>query len=492
MIVIDQNRVVRYMNPAACNLVGATRAACEDATLCRSLLQCGPPDEPNGFCGDCWVLKALRRGMATPRFETAMGPTNSRVWVEGSCAPVPGHWPSAVLLVRPRFHPAGQTTPDVREQLEQLSAPGQAVLSSLVRAARELLVADYSALGRVDLNASEVAWLVQDGSRSGETARLRCRVGQGIRGRVVDTGQTVRIARFPEEAPDPPDQHPTMRCEGLKAALAVPVRIRDEPVGVLMVASHHPTEYRPEQEQVLRILAGLAGEVLTYGDWIVSAQGASIRVERQWLAAELHDGLAQLLAALTQKLKLARWLLGRSTDTASLAADLQEVLELSEQAHGELRLALNDLRAPATDGDFLPNLKSYLDRFARPSSLAVDLVEVPERRPHIPASIALQVLRVIQEALTNARKHSGGTRVAVRWIFSGEAHTFTVTDNGRGFASEQVGHGYGLTIMAERAHRVGGTLTVTSGPQSGCTVVLTVPHQVGGGRAGEADPGIAR
>lgn len=477
MVIIDGGRHVRYMNRTARALVGDPPGPRRPAATCSALLRCGPPEAPGAACGNCWGAAALRQGVATSHFETAVGPDGARVWVEGSCTPVPGTRPHAVLLLRPRFHlPAG--VPAAREEhLDPLTEPGRRVLRSLVQAARELLSADYAALGRVDVDASEVAWLVQDGNRSSRTAGTRVRLGQGIRGRVVSLGRPLRIARFPEDAPDPPEKHPTMRSERLKAALAVPVTVRSEPAGVLMVASRRPVEYGPEHERVLRVLAGLAGEVLSDAEWALSAQAASVRAEREWLAAELHDGLAQLLATLTQKLKLVRWLLGGAPDPAALAAQFEEVLDLSEKAHRELRLALGDLLAPAAGGDLLPALQEYLGRFARQTGLDVRLVEAPAHRPHVPAPVALQILRVVQEAVTNARKHSGGSRVEVRWTFTGTLHTFTVTDDGRGFVPEHAGGGFGLAIMAERARRVGGALTVTSAPGSGCTVVLTVPHR---------------
>jgi len=489
VVIIDEHRLIRYLNPAACGLVGAVPVQGRRSQPCRTILRCGPTQHPNSDCGRCRVSTTLRGRVGMPFFDTSVGPAGARVPVHASCSPVPGDHPAAVMLLRPSIG-LPVAPPDVAEQPDMMPAPGQAVLQSLVHAARELLGADYAALGRVDVNASEVAWVVQDGSCSADTARVRVPLGQGIRGRVVSSGQSLFIGRFPEEAPDPPELHPTMRTEGLKAALAVPVYIYGESAGVLMVAKREPDAYQPHHEHSLRVLARLAGEAMANGDWFLDVQAAAVRAEREWLAAELHDGLAQVLGAMVQKLKLVRWAIRRSDGVTQSAPGLEEVLSLSEQAHQELRLALTELRMPAAEQDFLGAVEATLADFRRRFGLRASLAEVPNLRPPFSPTVSLQVLRVIQEALTNARKHSGGTRVSVRWSFAANWHTFTITDDGHGFTPEQAGNGFGLNIMAERASRIGGSLTVVSRPQGGCSVVLTVPHRTTeGGRKGEASSG---
>ncbi len=486
VVIIDEHRLVRYMNLAASGLVGAVQVEGRRSQPCRTIMRCGPVQQPNSECGHCRVSTTLRGRVAMPFFDTAVGPPGARVPVHASCSPVPGEHPAAVLLLRPAIG-LPVAPPDAPEQPDLLPAPGQAVLQSLVHAARELLGADYAALGRVDVDASEVAWVVQEGNCSADTARARVPLGQGIRGRVVSSGQSVFISSFPQGAPDPPELHPTMQTEQLKAALAVPVYIHGESAGVLMVARREQGGYLPHHEHSLRVMARLAGEAMANGDWFLDVQAAAVRAEREWLAAELHDGLAQVLGAMVQKLKLVRWAIRRSDSVGQSAPGLEEVLSLSEQAHQELRLALTELRMPATQQDFLGALESTLADFRRRFGLRASLAEVPDLRPPFSAPVALQVLRVIQEALTNARKHSGGTGVSVRWSFAANRHTFTITDDGHGFTPEQAGQGFGLNIMAERASRIGGSLTVVSRPRGGCSVMLTVPHRTPeGSRKGEA------
>ena len=490
LIIIDGQRVIRYINSAAGNLLGGAHDPVSQLTKCSAVLRCGDQDTVSLYCGECWGARALKEGVATPYFEAAIGPGDARVWVEGTCAPVPGFDGYAVFTLQP--HPRVTRARAAADAAAgSPTEQGLSVAQSLVRTARELMGADYAALGRVDTDAAEVVWLAQEGNLSPTTARSRVPLGYGVRGQVVATGRSLLVTRFPEEAPDLPEQHPTMQAEGLQAALAVPVHVGSEPSGVLMVGSRQTMVYGAESERVLSSLAGLAGALLNDADGTRSARAASIQAEREWLAAELHDGLAQSLAALTQKLKLVRWLMGRSAESASLNGLLQEVLELSEHTHLDLRRALGDLNSSVTDGDFLPALQSYLATFVQRSSLTVELVDVPEQRPNLSAEVALQVLRVIQEALTNAHKHSAGSRVLVGWSLDRHGHTFTVSDNGRGFTRQQGGRGFGLTIMAERARRIGGRLTVTTGPEKGCTVSLCVPHPAGGGMTIEPDPGVA-
>lgn len=487
MVIVDEDKSVRYMNQTARRLTGDPVRRRGRSSTCRTVLRCGSLEEPNRFCGDCRVEAALRKSEATPPFEAAIGPPGHRVWVETTCTPLPDTQPGVVLMLRPQ-------QPETREPARPgatLSAQSHTVLQKLIGMCRSLMKADYAALGRLDVYRLEMVWLVQDGSQSAVTAGSRTPLGRGIRGRVVSTGQPVLINRFPDEAPDLPENHPTMQAEHLQAALAVPVVIKGEPNGVLMVAKREPAAYGPEEMQVLRSLAALAAEILIHMDWVIGAETAAVQAERECLAEELHDGLAQLLAAVNQRLRLACWVLNHRQDVSGLAADLHDILALSEQAHTELRLALGELRAPVQEGDFFTALHGTLATFSQRSTMRVELIEVPEKRPPIPPLIALQVLRIIQEALTNARKHSGGSHIWVRWTYDGQQHTFAIKDDGHGFNSEQATQGIGLTIMSDRARRIGGQMKVYSAPESGCTVILTVPDGIEGVWAGETDPGAA-
>lgn len=489
VVVVDDSRVILYMNEAAHRLMGTPQRALQQPSRCMTVLRCGTLGEPNRFCGRCQVSQALQPGGQPTRFGVAIGQLGRRVRVQASCLPVPGQPPFALLVLRPDAAGDGAgEEPALCQPGAVITPQGTAVLQELVRAAVDLLAADYAALGRLDEFRLEVQWLVQQGSLSPATAGTRVPLGSGIRGRVISTAQPVCIANFPAAAPDPPDQHPTMQSEGLRAALAVPVFIRGISAGVLMVANRHQTEYGPAQTQVLRNLAGLAGEVLNHSDWVVSTQAASIRAEREWLAAELHDGLAQLMGAMNQRLKLARWVLGQSADPTEVAADLQQVLELSEQAHQELRLALGELRTQGAESDLPAALRAALQSFSSRSGMAVALVEEPERFPPLSGPVALQVLRIVQEALSNARKHSGGTQVRVRWTYGEGVHRFAISDDGRGLTEPDVGRGFGISIMTDRARCIGGQLQIDSAPSSGCTVLLTVPDQRAGGSVGDADP----
>lgn len=479
VLIIDQNRVIRYHNDAADRLISHRPVKGDPAVqTCRSLLRCGDMERTHCWWPECPVSRALIGEVTTSHFETAVGPAWGRTWVQASCAPVPGAVPQAILLVRPGGRQVSPGTPDSPSETLQMPEAGEAVLRSLVRTARELLGADYAALGRVDVNASEVHWLVQDGSRSQVTGRTRVPVGRGIRGRVVSTGSPVRITTFPAGAPDAPGEHPTMRAERLKAALAVPVIIGGEPGGVLMVGNRQPTDYPADCERTLRILSGMAAEALATADSVARAQAASIQAEREWLAAELHDGLAQLLAVLIQKLKMARWVLSRGGQQGSYDAELEHMVELSEEAHRELRTALGELRVAAPEGDFLGALQAMVADFNRRSPLTARIGRVPEARFSFAAPVALQVLRVIQEALANARKHSGGSEALVEWRFTGRSHVFTIADDGQGSSLARVRSGFGMTIMADRARRLGGTLSVVSEPQVGCTVSLKIAGRV--------------
>ncbi len=193
--------------------------------------------------------------------------------------------------------------------------------------------------------------------------------------------------------------------------------------------------------------------------------------ERARLAREIHDGMSQELWF--AKLKQARL-----TSLADLPEDARglatEVAFAIESALAEARQAIAALR-PAEGATFAQVVERYLedfsDRFGIRAESACD--PLAER---IPARAQAELLRVIQEALNNARKHADPTLVRVDVASSNGGLRVTITDNGRGFEPEVIGEsGYGLQSMRERAAVIGASLLVDSQPHDGTRIVVELP-----------------
>jgi PAS domain S-box-containing protein len=202
--------------------------------------------------------------------------------------------------------------------------------------------------------------------------------------------------------------------------------------------------------------------------------------ERERLARELHDGLGQTLAATHLQASTAKLLFARG-EAVQLSECLDILADTTLQAEADVREYLLGAQSViSADHLFFATLREYLKRFTRQYSLPVELSVLPELEGQdLPQTVALQLLRIIQEALSNVRKHARATSARLAFTVSGELLQISICDNGQGFeptavAAEQAG-GYGLRSMRVRAEELGGCLKVISHPGRGTQVIVKVP-----------------
>ena len=203
---------------------------------------------------------------------------------------------------------------------------------------------------------------------------------------------------------------------------------------------------------------------------VLSAQEA----ERRRIARELHDQIGQNLTAVLLELKRLR---GR-VDPA-YAETLADAQELARESLDELRRISYELRPAALDDLGLKSaLAALTTAISRRSGVAVTL-DVAGDVPPMPADVELAVYRVAQEALTNAIRHSGGSRAHVRLAASAGSLVLQVSDDGRGLGDGPISGG-GIRGMRERALTVGGRLLLGVGEGGGLEVELDVPLTMAG------------
>jgi signal transduction histidine kinase len=203
----------------------------------------------------------------------------------------------------------------------------------------------------------------------------------------------------------------------------------------------------------------------------------AVAQERLRIARELHDSVQQDLLGITMQLKATHRLLESEPERARNALTLASAMVRRSQA--ETHRAVWDLRERAAEHtDLVPALEEMVAGLTTDESPRVEVICSGERRA-LPAAIESQVLRVAQEAVTNALKHGRASRIAIEVDFSQEKLSVTVRDNGRGFDADHPpaahsGH-FGLFGMRERAIKLHADLRVTSKPGAGTAVHLDVP-----------------
>lgn len=199
------------------------------------------------------------------------------------------------------------------------------------------------------------------------------------------------------------------------------------------------------------------------------------RAERDRVAREMHDGLAQALGAAHFRLAA----IGSHPDVTvsdEVQRELADIARTCQDAYTDVREAILGLRESGRAEAGLPqSLETFVEKFTRSSGIPTTL-QTDLGGPALPPHHATQVLRVVQEALTNVRKHSGATRACVRVETEPDSVLVMIEDDGRGFDPSAVdGDRYGLATMSERTQLLDGWLTVDSSPGHGTRITLGVP-----------------
>ncbi|GAB6041364.1 hypothetical protein JCM17961_20380 [Endothiovibrio diazotrophicus] len=266
--------------------------------------------------------------------------------------------------------------------------------------------------------------------------------------------------------------------------LAVPLRYQDRTLGVYnLFVDHADLALKDELDNLLSSIGRHLGMAIEKARLDKESQRLSIMQERTLLAHELHDSLAQTLASLRFQVKMLEQTLEQSVESEKVKDARQEVLRIRnglEEANTELRELLAHFRAPIDKRGLIPAIEGVIERFRRQSGITV-FFQRQCSEVTLPANQEMQVLRILQESLTNIGKHSGAVMVRVMLRCNDEGnYRLLIEDDGVGMPEPDTkghpGEHLGLIIMQERAKRLGGRLTIDSEPGEGTQIELTFRH----------------
>jgi len=204
--------------------------------------------------------------------------------------------------------------------------------------------------------------------------------------------------------------------------------------------------------------------------------------ERRRLAREIHDGIAQEVASLGYYVDS----LMADTEDEDVRGGLGALRDQLTHLVSELRLSIFDLRSEVTPSATLGAvLADYVHQVGRQSGMTVHLSlnETPRR---LRVEVETEILRIAQEAITNARRHSGADHLWVTFSADPPQATLSITDDGSGLGEARE-DSFGMKIMKERADRIGADLAVVSEPDRGTSVALTLTSTASGRRDDVAD-----
>jgi len=296
--------------------------------------------------------------------------------------------------------------------------------------------------------------------------------------------------------------HGVQRMEAGDYALVVPVQAADE-IGFLTRAFNalsaelgdliHNLEARvaARTAELDAANAHLRAEIVEREQAqaaLLEQQRARARLEeRDAVARELHDGLGQMMGYINVQAQAAQTLLERG-QTEAARSTLNELIPVAQEGHIDIRAHILGLRAQeAPPQDFFGAVQEYVAQFSKRYRIPVTLT-VPEPFPEAAFAPAVeeQIMRIIQEGLTNARKHAQARRIEIVFAFIGDWGQVVIVDDGIGFETNTespltdhpspVTAHFGLQMMRERAEQVGGTLEVRSAQGQGTRLLLRFPR----------------
>lgn len=345
----------------------------------------------------------------------------------------------------------------------------------------------------LDEQTKTLSYRVHKGLSTEYVAGMRMRLGEGIAGRVAESGKAVLL---PDISTDPRTAHPDLVSkEGLKAFVSVPLQAKDKVLGVINVASHIPHRFTPSDLYLLHSIGDQLGVAIEQSRLYERLQKARERFrqlarqtllaeeqERRRIARELHDETSQTLSGLALQLQALVDMAGMSSSyDAEFVAKLKKVQSLAIQVHREISRLIADLRPALLDTlGLVPAIRQHAESSLRPLGIDVSVVVKGADR-HLPSEVEVGLFRWAQGAIGNIAQHSKAKNASIVLEYQGDDLLLHISDDGQGFDVskitdiEESGRGRGLFSMKERVGLLGGICWIESRPGQGTDVRARVP-----------------
>ncbi len=309
----------------------------------------------------------------------------------------------------------------------------------------------------------------------------RFKKGEGFPGQVALTGEAVMSTDI---AQDECFVRNGVRMAGIHFFACIPLKAEGKVVGALDLATRDRRQLLARELQLLTSIGNQIGVAIDRARLYDQVQNLAVAEERGRIAREVHDGVAQVLGYVNTKTLAVRKLL--DTGEVDLAREeLSQLESAAKEVYADLREAVLGLRSALYQRNgFILALEEYLEGFCQMFRIPVAFSSAPGNGAiHLNPQAEIQLIRVIQEALSNVRKHSGASQAWVTIEAAEVEIRVAIRDNGRGFDPSQLSRRarprFGLQTMRERAEAIGGRLEIRSHPGAGTEVLVTIP------RAGE-------
>jgi signal transduction histidine kinase len=345
----------------------------------------------------------------------------------------------------------------------------------------------------LDETNQTLSYRVYHGLSDKYAGEMRLKLGEGVAGKVAQSGRAVLL----EDISSEPDaaRIDLISSEGLRAFLSVPLRAKDNVLGVMNVASHVPHRFTKEDVHLLHSIGDQLGTAIEQAILNERLRKARERLrklarqnlvaeeeERRRIARELHDETSQSLSGIALQLEALIEMYTKSGNPdAQLIAGLKKVQSLTVQVHKEVSRVISNLHPTVLDTlGLVAAARQHAKNTLQPLNINVS-VEVKGTEMRFPPDVEAALFRVIQGSVGNIIKHSKAKNASIVLVYHPDEFSLTIRDDGQGFDVsrltdvEESGRGRGLFSMRERIGFLGGTSGVESNIGAGTTVWAKIP-----------------
>jgi signal transduction histidine kinase len=332
----------------------------------------------------------------------------------------------------------------------------------------------------LDEPSQTLVYRVYHGLSDKYAEEVHLKLGEGIAGKVAQTGRAVLL----EDISSEPNAAwiDLVRLEGLKAFISVPLRAKDDVLGVMNVASHTPHRFTKEDMHLLHSIGDQLGTAIEQARLNERLRKARERLrklarqnlvaeeeERRRIARELHDDTSQSLSGIALQLEALMEMSAKSgNQDAKFVDGLKKVQSLTVQVHKEVSRLISNLHPAVLDTlGLVAAVRQHANSRLQPLNINVT-VEVKGTEKRFPPDVEAALFRVVQGSIGNIAEHSKAKNASIVLTYQPEEFSLSISDDGQGFDVskitdvEESGRGRGLFSMRERIGFLGGTSGIES------------------------------
>ncbi len=345
----------------------------------------------------------------------------------------------------------------------------------------------------LDESGQTLSYRVYHGLSAKYAEEMHLKLGEGIAGKVAQSGRAVLL----EDISSEPNaaRLDLISLEGLMAFISVPLRAKDNVLGVLNVASHVPHHFTKEDVHLLHSIGDQLGIAIEQAGLHERLRKARERLrklarqnlvaeeeERRRIARELHDETSQALSGIALQLEALIEMSAKSGDQDDkFIASLKKVQSLTVQVHKEVSRVISNLHPAVLDTlGLVAAVRQHAKNRLQPLNINVT-TEVKGTEMRFPPDVEAALFRVFQGAIGNIAEHSKAKNASIVLVYQPDEFSLSISDDGQGFDVskitdvEESGRGRGLFSMRERIGFLGGTSGIESKIGAGATVWARIP-----------------